>query len=75
MWATHITLEHNGKFQVITAASNTIRSYDLNGRLIIWQCNGLTSNLIPSPVVKGEVIYCLSGYKDYALLLSATGDI
>ena len=77
-WATPIVLDHSGKTQVITSASNMVRSYDLNDGQIIWQCSGLTDNVIPSPVVDGDVVYCMSGYQGnalYALPLSATGDI
>ncbi len=77
-WATPIVLDHSGKTQVITSASNMVRSYDLNDGQIIWQCSGLTGNVIPSPVVDGDVVYCMSGYQGnalYALPLSATGDI
>ena len=77
-WATPIVLDHSGKTQVITSASNMVRSYDLNDGQIIWQCSGLTGNVIPSPVVDSDVVYCMSGYQGnalYALPLSATGDI
>jgi outer membrane protein assembly factor BamB len=77
-WATPRVLEHSGKTQVITAASNLVRSYDLHSGDIIWQCSGLTGNVIPCPVVDGDYVYCMSGYEGYALLalpLSTTGDI
>ena len=77
-WATPRVLTHRGRTQIVTAASNNVRSYDLNTGHILWQCNGLTSNVIPSPVVEGDLVYCMSGYRGYALLampLSATGDI
>ena len=77
-WATPMILHHSGKTQVVTAASNMVRSYDLSDGEIIWQCSGLTGNVIPSPVVDGDVVYCMSGYQGCALLalpLSATGDI
>ncbi|MCH7990140.1 MAG: PQQ-binding-like beta-propeller repeat protein, partial [Planctomycetes bacterium] len=77
-WATPLILNHSGKTQVITAASNKVRSYDLNDGKIIWQCSGLTSNVIPSPVVDGDVVYCMSGYQGFSVLalpLTATGDI
>ena len=50
----------------------------MNDGRIIWQCSGLTGNVIPSPVADGDVVYCMSGYQGhalYALPLSATGDI
>jgi outer membrane protein assembly factor BamB len=77
-WATPLVLTHSGKTQVITAASNAVRSYDLENGEIIWQCSGLTGNVTPSPVVGGDVVYCMSGYQGYSVLalpLSATGDI
>ncbi|PHS00440.1 MAG: hypothetical protein COA78_23935 [Blastopirellula sp.] len=77
-WATPRVIEHSGKTQVITTASNFIRSYDLDTGDIIWQCSGLTGNSIPCPVVEGDVVYCMTGYEGYSLLaipLSSKGDI
>ena len=62
----------------MTCASKLIRSYDLDSGEIIWQCAGLTGNATPCPVVKGDVVYCMSGYKGYSLLalpLTKQGDI
>ena len=77
-WATPLVLEHSGRTQVITAASNFVRSYDLTNGDVIWQCSGLTGNVTPCPVVDGNVVYCMSGYKGYSLLalpLTERGDI
>ena len=77
-WATPRVIKHSGHTQVITTASNFVRSYDLNSGEIIWQCSGLTGNAIPNPVVEGDVVYCMSGYKGYSLLaiaLNAKGDV
>lgn len=77
-WATPRVLRHSGRTQVITAASNFVRSYDLTSGEIIWQCSGLTGNVTPCPVVEDAVVFCLSGYQGYAALalpLSAKGDI
>lgn len=77
-WATPRVIEYEGKTQVITAASNEIRSYDLANGDVIWRCRGLTGNVIPSPVTQGGVVYCMSGYEGFSLLaleISKTGDI
>lgn len=77
-WATPLVVEHSGKTQVITAASEFIRSYDLESGDLIWQCSGLTGNVIPCPVVDGDYVICMSGYQGYAAMaipLSQTGDI
>lgn len=77
-WATPRIVKHSGKTQVITSASNMVRSYDLENGEIIWQASGLTGNCIPCPVVDGDYVLCMSGYKGYSLLalpLTETGDI
>jgi outer membrane protein assembly factor BamB len=45
---------------------------------IVWECAGLTRNVIPSPIADGGVVYCASGYTGCALLairLDRTGDL
>ncbi len=77
-WATPRVIDYEGKTQVITAASNEIRSYDLANGDVIWRCRGLTGNVIPCPITQGDVVYCMSGYEGFSLLalkMSQTGDI
>jgi len=77
-WATPRIIERGGKTQVITAASGFVRSYDLDSGDIIWQCSGLTGNVIPCPVVDRDYVICMSGYQGYAAMaipLTETGDI
>lgn len=77
-WSTPLIVEHEGKAQVVTAATNRIRSYDLETGEMIWQCAGLTSNAIPSPVHANGIVYATSGFRGSALLaikLGATGDL
>lgn len=77
-WATPAIVKHSGRTQVITSGSNKIRSYDLTTGEIIWECGGLTGNAIPSPVIQGDHVICMTGYQGYsalALPLSAKGDI
>jgi outer membrane protein assembly factor BamB len=77
-WATPRIIEHSGRTQVITAASKLVRSYDLESGEIIWQCSGLTGNVIPAPVVDGDYVICMSGYQGYAAMampLTETGDL
>jgi outer membrane protein assembly factor BamB len=77
-WATPLIVEHEGKAQVITAATSRIRSYDLATGEMLWQCSGLFQNAIPSPVAADGVVYLMSGYAGSALLaikLGRTGDL
>lgn len=77
-WATPAIAEYDGVTQVITTASKKVRSYNLNTGDIIWEAEGLTGNCIPSPIVDGEVVYCMSGYQGYSLLaipITGKGDV
>lgn len=78
-WATPLVVEVDGETQVITAASNLVRSYDFNTGEIIWSCSGLTRNVIPNPKVADGILYVTSGYRGNALmaidLAKAKGDI
>jgi outer membrane protein assembly factor BamB len=45
---------------------------------VIWECGGQASNPIPSPVVLDGVVYCMTGYRGYAVFaipLDSKGDI
>jgi outer membrane protein assembly factor BamB len=67
-WASPLIVEVNGKAQVITAASNKVRSYDFETGELIWECTGLTRNVIPTPVSAGGILYVMSGYRGNALM-------
>ncbi|HMC89567.1 MAG TPA: PQQ-binding-like beta-propeller repeat protein, partial [Gemmataceae bacterium] len=77
-WATPLVVDANGLTQVVVNATNRVRSYDLDSGELIWQCGGQTINAIPSPVAKGNIVYCMTGYKGSlacAIPLTATGDL
>jgi len=78
-WATPLIVEVDGKPQVITSATSKIRAYDLASGELVWECGGLTRNVIPSPVAAGGTLYVTSGFRGNALLAiklaGASGDI
>jgi outer membrane protein assembly factor BamB len=77
-WATPLAVEVNGRIQVVTCATGLIRSYDVENGDIIWQCSGLTRNVIPSPVTGFGMLFCTSGFRGSSLLaieLGRTGDL
>ncbi len=67
-WATPFVFNVNGKPQIITSATKKIRSYDLNSGEIIWEGTGMTRNVIPLPVISGNIVYLMSGFRGSALL-------
>jgi outer membrane protein assembly factor BamB len=74
-WATPLVVEVNGKPQVVTAATSRIRSYDLATGDIVWECGGMTQNVIPSPVAGDGMVYCISGFQGSSLLAIRLGRI
>jgi outer membrane protein assembly factor BamB len=78
-WATPLIVEVNGKPQVITSGTNKIRSYDLKTGDIVWECAGLTQNVIPSPLYADGLLIAMSGFRGAKLfaikLAQARGDI
>jgi outer membrane protein assembly factor BamB len=67
-WASPLIVEVDGKAQVITAATNKVRSYDFETGALVWECSGLTRNVIPNPVYADGILYVMSGYRGNALL-------
>lgn len=77
-WSTPLIVERGGKAQVVTAATNKVRTYDLETGKLLWEVGGLTSNVIPSPVATEDMVYLMSGYRGNALLavkLGREGDL
>ncbi len=77
-WSTPLVVEHGGKAQVVVAATNKIRSYDLATGAPIWECGGMTLNVVPTPIAEGGRLYAISGFRGAALLaiqLGRTGDL
>ena len=77
-WTTPLIVEHGGKAQVIVLASQRIRSYDLATGKQLWECGGMTANVIPTPVSDFGMVYAISGFRGSSLLaikLGRTGDL
>jgi outer membrane protein assembly factor BamB len=77
-WATPIAVEVGGKTQIVTSATNLVRSYDIASGDVIWQCSGQTRNVIPTPVVGLGMVYCASGFMGkslQAIKLDGTGNL
>jgi outer membrane protein assembly factor BamB len=78
-WATPIIIEHAGKPQVIISGTSRVRGYDLASGQVLWECGGLSSNIVASPVSGDGLVFAGSSYDKRALLAirleGAEGDI
>jgi outer membrane protein assembly factor BamB len=77
-WTTPLIFEHAGATQVVVSATTRIRSYDLHSGKQLWECGGMTQNVIPTPVTGFGMLYAISGFRGNSLLaikLGRTGDL
>jgi len=77
-WATPLVVQHEGKAQVVTSATRKVRSYDLASGKLLWECAGMTGNVVPTPVSDFGLLYAISGFRGSALLairLGRSGDL
>ena len=78
-WASPITVEHGDGVQVIVAGTAMIRGYDLATGRVIWECGGLSANIVATPVAADGFVIAASSYDIRAMLAirleGAKGDI
>lgn len=67
-WSTPIVVSHDNRQQLIVPGTERIRAYDLETGELIWQCSGLSSNIVASPVAGGGIVYLGSSYESRAFL-------
>ncbi|MBN9689421.1 MAG: PQQ-binding-like beta-propeller repeat protein [Verrucomicrobia bacterium] len=78
-WATPLVVEHQGRRQVVVSATRRVRGYDLETGRQIWECAGLTDNVVSSPVHYQGLIIAGNSYYQQAMLAirleGAEGDL
>lgn len=77
-WVTPFLVEHGGVTQVVVTGANRVRSYDFATGKPLWECGGQTQNPIPMPVARNGIVYCMTGYRGfalYAIRLDSRGDV
>ena len=79
-WSTPFIWEHEGRTEIVTAGSDQVRSYDMEGHQL-WTLSGLDSISIPQPFSAHGLLYITTGYVGdkskpvYAIRPGAEGDI
>lgn len=78
-WSSPIIVHQDGKSQAIVCGTNRVRSYDLSNGDVIWQCGGMSANIVATPVCSNGIFYVGSSYEKRAFmaidLAGAKGDI
>jgi len=78
-WTSPFVIEHGGSAQVVTSATNRVRSYDVETGELLWEASGVSLNAIPTPVGAQGMVFVTSGFQDFVLhavdFPAARGDI
>jgi outer membrane protein assembly factor BamB len=78
-WSTPIVVEHAGKPQLVVSATRRVRGYDITNGKVLWECAGLTDNVVSSPVYGHGMVFAGNSYYRQAMfgvrLDGAAGDI
>ena len=78
-WASPIVVAHDGQDQLIVSGTDRVRSYDLKDGSEIWECGGLSANIVASPVAADGMVFAGSSYEIRAMLAirlkGAQGDL
>ncbi|MFO0920954.1 MAG: PQQ-binding-like beta-propeller repeat protein [Pirellulales bacterium] len=78
-WSSPIIVDCDGKKQVIVCGTNRVRGYDLFDGTVLWECGGMSSNIVATPVYRDGIVYVGSSYEKRVLMAisiqGAHGDI
>jgi len=78
-WSSPIIVEHGQQTQVVVAGTDRVRAYDIADGRVIWECGGLSNNVVATPVAADGMVIVGSSYEKRAMfgikLEGARGDI
>jgi outer membrane protein assembly factor BamB len=78
-WSTPLVVTSEGKAQVVVSATKRVRAYDIATGAQLWECAGLTDNVVASPVYWRGIVIAGNSYYSQAMvairLAGAKGDI
>jgi len=78
-WSTPLFVDVEGRTQVVVGATHRVRGYDLATGAEIWQCAGLTDNVVASPVHWRGILIAGNSYYQQSMvavrLAGAKGDV
>ena len=78
-WSSPIVYSQNGRPQVIVAGTSAVRAYDLKTGSVIWECSGLSNNIVATPIAFDGMVFVGSSYEIKSMfaikLERAQGDI
>jgi outer membrane protein assembly factor BamB len=78
-WSTPIVVVHDGAPQIVVSGTQRVRGYALEDGALLWECGGLSHNVVASPVSAGGMVFAGSSYEKQSLVAirldGAKGDL
>jgi len=78
-WSTPLVVESPSGTQVVVSATKRIRGYDIRNGRQIWECAGLTDNVVSTPVHRNGLVIAGNSYYQQAMVAvriqGSSGDI
>jgi outer membrane protein assembly factor BamB len=83
-WSSPIVIERKDRQgvdrpQIVVCGTNRVCGYDLKSGDVLWQCAGMSSNVVATPVYGNDMLYVGSSYEKKVLmainLQGAQGDL
>jgi outer membrane protein assembly factor BamB len=83
-WSSPIVIERknaNGvvRPEIVVAGTDWVRGFDLDSGEVLWECGGMSSNVVATPVYSDGTLYVGSSYEKKILLainlVNAKGDL
>ncbi len=67
-WSTPIIAQQDGKPLVMVSATGAIRAHDLKTGKLVWECSGMSNNVVATPVAGLDMFFAGSSYEKQAML-------
>lgn len=78
-WSSPLIIQLGNTYQAIVCGTRHVRGYDLVTGEVIWQCGGLSANIVATPIFADGIVYVGSSYEKRALMAirisDARGDV
>ena len=72
-WGSPVAISVDGKDQIIVSSSMKVYAYDPDDGKVVWTCDGNLFEVIPTPVVGHDLLYCCSGRVGPTLAIQPAG--
>ncbi len=60
-WGTPVAVRVGGHDEIIVNGQSRVMAYDPDTGVELWRCNGMSAEVIPTPVVGYGLVFCSSG--------------